>query len=175
MGCSPNIASCDGLDIAEGAAEEILTYLPRHSYDFVYSSHRLEHMRDPARAISNWFELMRPYGFLCVVIPDEDLYEQGVWPSRFNASSSSYKRLVWLSHVIMSRKVPGKPARPMTFTMQTSKLTPAQTTHPLARRNLISRGRTLPFSPLNKRNGRSAVSGTPTLTSGATRCNWMML
>jgi SAM-dependent methyltransferase len=98
-GLFPNIASCDGFDIADGDAEEILKYLPRHSYDFVYSSHCLEHMRDPARAISNWFELVRPYGFLCVVIPDEDLYEQGVWPSRFNAdhkwSFTFKKRRSW--------------------------------------------------------------------------------
>jgi hypothetical protein len=36
-------------------------------------------------ALKSWFELVRPGGFLVIVVPDEDLYEQGSWPSRFNS------------------------------------------------------------------------------------------
>ena len=35
-------------------------------------------------ALRGWFELVRPPGYLVIVVPDEDLYEQGTWPSRFN-------------------------------------------------------------------------------------------
>jgi SAM-dependent methyltransferase len=81
----PGVQSCDGFDIEDGDAQNILQYLPATSYDFVYSSHCLEHLPDPLCALRNWFGLVRPMGFLVFVVPDEDLYEQGNWPSRFNA------------------------------------------------------------------------------------------
>jgi SAM-dependent methyltransferase len=55
------------------------------SVDFVHSSHCLEHMRDPVEALQNWFRVLRPGGHMVCVIPDEDLYEQGQFPSSFNA------------------------------------------------------------------------------------------
>lgn len=53
-------------------------------YDFVHSSHCLEHMRDPHEALDNWFRVVKPGGHLIITVPDEDLYEQGVFPSNFN-------------------------------------------------------------------------------------------
>lgn len=35
-------------------------------------------------ALLGWWSLIKPGGYLVLVIPDEDLYEQGYWPSRFN-------------------------------------------------------------------------------------------
>lgn len=55
------------------------------SFDFLYSSHCLEHLRDPVEALQNWFRVLRPGGHLVVNVLDEDLYEQGQWPSRFNS------------------------------------------------------------------------------------------
>jgi SAM-dependent methyltransferase len=54
-------------------------------FDFVYSSHCLEHMRDPRSALLEWWKLVKPGGHLLFIVPDEDLYEQGVFPSRFNS------------------------------------------------------------------------------------------
>jgi SAM-dependent methyltransferase len=59
-------------DVADGA------------YDFVHSSHCLEHLRDPREGIGNWFRVVKPEGYLIITVPDEDLYEQGVFPSTFN-------------------------------------------------------------------------------------------
>ena len=42
-------------------------------------------MRDPKAAILEWWKLVKPGGHLFVVVPDEDLYEQGNFPSLFNA------------------------------------------------------------------------------------------
>jgi SAM-dependent methyltransferase len=42
-------------------------------------------MRDPRAALAQWWSLVKPGGVLFVIVPDEDLYEQGFWPSRFNA------------------------------------------------------------------------------------------
>jgi len=81
----PNVRSCDGFDQRDGDAQHILRHRSGQSYDFVYSSHCLEHLQDPASALRSWFDLVRPSGFLILVVPDEDLYEQGNWPSRFNA------------------------------------------------------------------------------------------
>ena len=70
-------------DLAQGDANRIRDFVARQ-FDFVYASHCLEHMRDPRAAIAQWWELVRPGGVLFVIVPDEDLYEQGFWPSRFN-------------------------------------------------------------------------------------------
>lgn len=53
-------------------------------FDFVHSSHCLEHLVDPAVGLLNWFRAVREGGYLVVTVPDEDLYEQGVFPSTFN-------------------------------------------------------------------------------------------
>ena len=55
------------------------------SYDFVHSSHCLEHLDDPFLAMTHWIRICKEEGHLLVTVPDEDLYEQGVWPSTFNS------------------------------------------------------------------------------------------
>ncbi len=55
------------------------------TFDFVFSSHCLEHMHDPDEALSNWIRIVKPGGHLIVTVPDEDLYEQGQFPSTFNS------------------------------------------------------------------------------------------
>ena len=54
------------------------------AFDFVHSSHCLEHLVDPVVGLANWLRVVRPGGHLIVTVPDEDLYEQGVFPSTFN-------------------------------------------------------------------------------------------
>jgi len=58
--------------------------VPDASYDFVHSSHCLEHLHSPTIALKNWVRICKPNGYLVLMVPDEDLYEQGVWPSTFN-------------------------------------------------------------------------------------------
>lgn len=80
----PLIKSVKGFDVGNGNAQYILKYEEPKSYDFVYSSHCLEHMFDPAQALEDWGSLVKKDGYLVIVVPDEDLYEQGVFPSRSN-------------------------------------------------------------------------------------------
>lgn len=54
------------------------------SFDFVHSSHCLEHLDDPSEGIANWFRAVKEGGFLIVTVPDEDMYEQGQFPSTWN-------------------------------------------------------------------------------------------
>lgn len=70
-------------DVAQGDAQE-LAGLPDAEFDFVYSSHCLEHLRDVGRALTNWARVLRPGGHLYVVVPDYTLYEKHRWPSVFN-------------------------------------------------------------------------------------------
>jgi len=70
-------------DIEDGDAQ-FLHGVEDASYDFVHSSHCLEHLEDPREALGHWLRVVRPGGHVVVLAPDEDLYEQGAWPSTFN-------------------------------------------------------------------------------------------
>jgi len=84
----PLIRNVINYDAPQGDAQT-LANVDDDSFDFLFSSHCLEHMRDPAEALSNWIRVVRPGGHLVVAVPDEDLYEQGMWPSTFNADHKS--------------------------------------------------------------------------------------
>ncbi|HEY7232003.1 MAG TPA: class I SAM-dependent methyltransferase [Pseudolabrys sp.] len=71
-------------DKAQGDAQK-LDNVDDAAFDFLFSSHCLEHVYDPVEAMSNWLRVVRSGGHLVICVPDEDLYEQGVWPSTFNA------------------------------------------------------------------------------------------
>jgi SAM-dependent methyltransferase len=71
-------------DMADGDAQ-FMAGVPDESLDFVHSSHCLEHVHDPHETLRNWMRILKPGGHLIVMIPDEDLYEQGTFPSTFNA------------------------------------------------------------------------------------------
>lgn len=95
IGCGSDLV-CPGaqpFDKEHGDARYIADYLPVESYDTVYSSHCLEHMPDPEAALIQWWSLVKPGGFLVTVVPHEDLYEQGIWPSRFNSDHKATFRI----------------------------------------------------------------------------------
>jgi len=53
--------------IAEGSA---LSTVADGSYDFVLSSHNLEHFANPVKALKEWKRITRPRGALVLVLPD---------------------------------------------------------------------------------------------------------
>lgn len=79
----PRIQKVIIYDQPQGDAQ-LLDNVPDGSFDFVFSSHCLEHVRDPHEALRNWIRVVKPRGHIIVNVPDEDLYEQGNWPSKFN-------------------------------------------------------------------------------------------
>lgn len=77
------IKSIKTWDWEDGDAQ-FLQSVDDNVFDFVHSSHCLEHLVDPHQGISNWMRVLKPGGHLIITVPDEDLYEQGVFPSTFN-------------------------------------------------------------------------------------------
>ncbi len=116
IGCGPDPVTPDarGFDLADGDANFVSRYV-KEQFDFVYSSHCLEHMHDPKVTILDWWKLVKPGGYLFILVPDEDLYEQGVFPSRFNtdhkATFTVSKAKSWspVSHNMLdlARSLPG--------------------------------------------------------------------
>jgi ubiquinone/menaquinone biosynthesis C-methylase UbiE len=82
---------------------QLLKSLENGLFDFVYSSHCLEHMRDVPEALSNWTRVLKSGGWIYVVIPDYVLYEKMTWPSRFNPDhKQSFSNLITRADVVRS-------------------------------------------------------------------------
>jgi SAM-dependent methyltransferase len=88
IGCGP-----DPLKIPEGSVAtwekhqgdgQLLAGVANAMYDFVYSSHCLEHLRSVEISLENWVRVLKPGGYLYVVVPDFLLYEKLKWPPMFN-------------------------------------------------------------------------------------------
>lgn len=86
IGCGndPVVPGCSGWNLINGDAQ-YLKGIDDETFDWVYSSHCLEHMWDVRCAISNWFRVVKLGGYLILYIPQRDLYEKKeVLPSLFN-------------------------------------------------------------------------------------------
>jgi len=83
VGAFARMTSCRAWDLADGDAQE-LRGVGDNAYDFLNSSHCLEHLHDPYTGLRNWIRVVKPGGFVVVTVPDAALYESWVWPSRWN-------------------------------------------------------------------------------------------
>ena len=80
----------DTWDLQNGDAQYLKT-ISDETYDFVYSSHCLEHMIDAETALYNWSRVIKKDGYLFFVVPEYILYEKMEFPSAFNYyNKSSY-------------------------------------------------------------------------------------
>jgi len=79
----PLMQSVRTWDLEDGDAQFLET-VSDGSYEFIHSSHCLEHLHDPVEGLKNWLRVVKDDGYLIITIPDEDLYEQGEFPSTFN-------------------------------------------------------------------------------------------
>lgn len=83
-GGDPVVENVRGWDFEHGDAQ-LLKGLDDESFDFVYSSHLLEHLPDCELALCNWWRVLKPGGYLILLLPHRDLYEKKTTlPSRFN-------------------------------------------------------------------------------------------
>lgn len=83
-GIFAQMASCRTWDLEDGDAQ-FMDGVEDNTYDFLHASHCLEHMVDVPIALDNWIRIVKSGGFLIITVPEEDLYELGNWPSKFNA------------------------------------------------------------------------------------------
>ncbi len=76
--------NCIGWDFEHGDAQ-YLEIIQDSQFDFVYSSHTLEHMVSPRIALKNWWRVIKPGGYLILYLPDVFLYEKkSTLPSSWN-------------------------------------------------------------------------------------------
>ena len=78
-----NINSVLAYDKAQGNAE-LCTNVIDNRFDFLHSSHCLEHLENPTRGLLNWIRLVKVDGYLIITVPDEEMYEKNQWPSIMN-------------------------------------------------------------------------------------------
>lgn len=85
QGVMPILERCDGYDMdTPGYDGKMIPVVDCH-YDWLYSSHCLEHISDYKAAIREWFRVVKPKGFIITVVPHRDLYEKKLeLPSRWN-------------------------------------------------------------------------------------------
>lgn len=60
-------------DVKVKSADDLAIF-GSESMDFVYSSHLLEHMEDPGKALKEWWRLAKMGGYMVLYLPHEDLY-----------------------------------------------------------------------------------------------------
>lgn len=84
------VPDCDVWDFEHGDAQ-YLKGMKNEKYDFVYSSHTLEHMVDAGIALQNWWRVVKKGGYLILYIPHRELYEKKkTLPSRWNADHKHF-------------------------------------------------------------------------------------
>ncbi|MEO8649037.1 MAG: class I SAM-dependent methyltransferase [Acidobacteriota bacterium] len=82
--------NCRGWDFEDGDAQ-YLKGIKNESFDFVYSSHTIEHMVVPEISLQNWWRVLKPGGYLIVYLPHRDLYEKRkTLPSRWNSDHKHF-------------------------------------------------------------------------------------
>jgi SAM-dependent methyltransferase len=74
----------------DGDAHELALIQPE-TFDYVHSSHLLEHLEDPVRFLRRAFEVLKPGGYLLLLVPHRDRYEnKRLLPSNWNGDHKSY-------------------------------------------------------------------------------------
>ncbi len=68
----PLMKSLRPWDLPDGDAM-LMAGVADDSFEFVHSSHCLEHLVDPELALKKWVRICKPAGHLIITIPEEDL------------------------------------------------------------------------------------------------------
>lgn len=114
IGCGDDkiVPHARGWDVGDGDAQNLVGL--EGSFDVIFSSHCLEHLRDPQAAVARWWKVLKPNGRMIIIVPDEDTYEHCTFPSIYNTDHkwtfSLYKPLSWSpAHVDLLKLVTSLP------------------------------------------------------------------
>lgn len=78
------LPDCYGWEFCNGNAQ-YLREVEDESFDYVHSSHCIEHMVDVRIALKNWFRVVKKEGYLLLLLPHRELYEKRkTLPSKWN-------------------------------------------------------------------------------------------
>lgn len=85
----PGIVSVKAWDMSDGDGM-LLESVADNTYDFLHSSHSLEHMVDVSITMKNWIRVVKPGGYLVIIVPEFEMYEKSIWPSKYNNDHKHY-------------------------------------------------------------------------------------
>lgn len=97
-GSDPVLPNAETFDKPQGDAT-FVNGLAQESYDWVYSSHCLEHIQDHGMALMNWWKLIKPGGHLILVVPHWALYEKRR-PAGQSVFNSDHKQIYTMENLL---------------------------------------------------------------------------
>lgn len=77
------------IDAPDGAGDDLSKFVGSNKFDCIHGSNVLEHAIDPAAMLRSWIECLKPGGYIVATVPDWELYEKRIWPSKWNAGHRS--------------------------------------------------------------------------------------
>jgi hypothetical protein len=72
-------------DLTDGGGDDLTRFLPIREFDFIHGSNVLEHAIVPMIMIQSWLHCLHEGGYVVATVPDWELYEKKIWPSKWNA------------------------------------------------------------------------------------------
>ncbi len=76
-------------DLPDGGGDDLRKFFPDRTFDLVHGSQVLEHALAPHLMLQSWIACLKPGGYIVATVPDWELYEKTVWPSKYNTGHRS--------------------------------------------------------------------------------------
>lgn len=87
----PVLPTATGIDLNTPGYDGNTLPFAQNSQDYVYSSHFLEHVTDYKNALKEQYRVLKPNGYMIIVVPHQWLYEKkDTLPSRWNADHKRF-------------------------------------------------------------------------------------
>lgn len=99
----PILHTAAGVDTDYPGYDGVNLLFESESQDYVHASHVLEHLDKPVESIAEWFRVLKPGGYLVIMVPHKYLYEKKHRPpSNFNPDHKRFYTPSFLLHEIES-------------------------------------------------------------------------
>lgn len=72
-----------------------ISLVKNDSYDFLFSSHSLEHIANPLKAVHEWIRIIKPNGYIIIIVPEKSVcFDHKRSYSKFSTLLSQYEKNV---------------------------------------------------------------------------------